>query len=143
MAHRRSSMRAMGSVLTGALLLGATGCSAPLEGVEYVLTNFAIAGPQSLLAGQQQLVLRNDGPTVHEFVVVQGVDTFDDLPLTADGQLLDEEADAIVIIAADEFIEAGAADVLVAVLLPGAVWFVCNIEGHFLGGMAMRAEVQA
>lgn len=93
--------------------------------------------PARVAAGRVRLVVRNKGPVNHELIVVRGPNPR--LPLRADGLTVDEEALDRTTLGAIEPAEPGTSNELGLHLTPGRYELLCNMAGHYLGGM--RAEL--
>ena len=102
--------------------------------------DFKIAAPRKpVRAGAVTLSIHNKGPDSHELVVVRK--PRGELPLRQDGQTVDEDA-----------IEKSTAGVLEPAapghhrlrlhLAPGRYELICNMSGHYLGGMETDLVVQ-
>jgi len=91
--------------------------------------------------GPVTLSVWNNGPSTHEFVVVQSDRPTDELPLAADGLSVDEDA----VVPIDELTEVDAKTrgTLALTLSPGRYVLFCNLEGHYLAGMNAAIEVSA
>ena len=91
--------------------------------------------------GLLTLSIWNEGPTTHEFVVVQSDQAADGLPIGEDGIRVDEDA----MVPVDELEEIGAKTrgILSLSLSPGRYVLFCNLEGHYLAGMRAPLEVIA
>ena len=91
--------------------------------------------------GLVTLSVWNEGPSTHEFVVVQSDGSADELPIAADGISVDEDA----VVPVDELteIESKTRGILSLSLSPGRYVLFCNLEGHYLGGMHASLEVIA
>ena len=95
--------------------------------------DFAILAPKRVAAGNLVLRVANDGPGSHELIVVR-IPT-SGLPYRSDGLTIDEEA-----LARDEpgVLEPalpGSVRNLEVHLAPGRYVLLCNMSGHYLGGM--------
>jgi uncharacterized cupredoxin-like copper-binding protein len=101
------------------------------------MRDFAVDVSGSLAAGPRELVLINDGPTVHELVVARTHHAAGSLPLSADGLSADEPN--LETVGADEFVALGDSDSLFVDLPVGHYVFYCNIDGHY--GSGMHADV--
>lgn len=129
----------------GAVLLLLPGCStepsAPSGPVLRVrIKDFKIRPAlPSLDEGPVTLSVWNEGPSTHEFVVVQSDLPSDELPLGADGLSVDE--DAVVPIDEITQVDAKTQGTLALTLSPGSYVLFCNLEGHYLGGMNASIEV--
>jgi uncharacterized cupredoxin-like copper-binding protein len=96
-------------------------------------SDFHIAAPTQVKAGNVVLRVSNKGPDRHELLVVRSDGQA--LPLRSDGLTVDEEA--------VEKREAGVLEPgapgghreLAVNLAPGRYVFMCNMEGHYMSGM--------
>jgi uncharacterized cupredoxin-like copper-binding protein len=108
--------------------------------VDVTLSDFEIAlGASSAPAGEVTLNVRNEGPTVHEFVVFQTDLAPDELPTDDDGNVAEgedfEPLDEIEDIAVDE------EPTLTLDLEAGQYVLICNIPAHYAQGMAQAFTV--
>ena len=94
--------------------------------------------PKRVRAGEIRLVLKNDGPVEHELLIVRGRRTR--LPLRADELTIDE--DALREAGEIEAVRPGSVSRLRLHLAPGRYQLLCNMAGHFLGGMHAELVVQ-
>jgi len=85
-----------------------------------------------ITAGTVVFRVTNRGPDEHEFIVVR---TDGSLPMRADGITLDEDALEKSILGAIEPAPAGKTNVLRLQLKPGRYALICNMFGHYMGGM--------
>lgn len=140
-------------VLGAACALGAAGCggTGPLtphdlgpSNAEIVTVNerdFAItASPSSVRSGAVVLQDVNRGPESHELIVVRETDA--GLPLRPDGLTLSEEDLAHAIVASLEPGPPGSVRDLRLKLSPGRYVLLCNMEGHYMGGMHAELVVR-
>ncbi len=79
----------------------------------------------------------NQGPSTHEFVVVQSDEAADALP-TADG---DVDEDGVEAVDEVEDIESDATPSLTVDLDPGHYVVFCNLPGHYKQGMSAEFTV--
>ena len=86
-----------------------------------------------------KFTIANDGPSTHEFVVVQTDTAPGDLPV--DGALVSE--DGIDVIGEAEDIAPSTTVDLVLTLDEGQYVIICNIEGHYSQGMNAGLTVGA
>jgi len=118
-----------------ALLLPSTSSGAPAGGRPVKITerDFNISAPKHVRAGDVTFTVTNNGPDTHELIVVRSNGA--PLPLRADGLTVDEaRVDPLI---------AGSLDgggprttrTLHVRLAPGRDVLLCNMAGHFLGGM--------
>jgi uncharacterized cupredoxin-like copper-binding protein len=118
------------------VLLG-TGCAAQTSSTSAVIrvseSDFKISAPKQLSAGDVTLRVRNRGPDAHELIVIklgpQG------LPFRSDGLTVDEDALEHSEAGALEPGRPGAVRDLELHLTRGRYALLCNMSGHFLGGM--------
>jgi uncharacterized cupredoxin-like copper-binding protein len=116
-------------------LMGCSGSSSepsPDASVSVVERDFAIKAPREVPAGTVQISIQNRGPDAHEFILVRSDGT--GLPLRPDGLTLDEDAVEDRTVAALEPGLPGTREVD-ATLTPGRYVMLCNMSGHFMGGM--------
>ena len=85
-----------------------------------------------IAAGTVVFRVTNRGPDEHEFIVVR---TDGSLPMRVDGITLDEDALEKSIVGSIEPAPAGETNVLRLQLKPGHYALVCNMFGHYMGGM--------
>ena len=83
-------------------------------------------------AGRVVFRVTNRGPDEHEFIVVR---TDGGLPLRPDGITLDEDALEKSIVGSIEPAPAGHTNILRVSLHRGRYALVCNMYGHYMGGM--------
>jgi uncharacterized cupredoxin-like copper-binding protein len=102
--------------------------------------DFHIAAPRQVKRGSVRISLRNRGPDHHEFVVVRTRGAR--LPLRSDGLTVDEDAiDKKTVKAVEPFPAGGTHDLSVR-LAPGRYQLLCNMSGHYLGGMHRELVVR-
>lgn len=95
----------------------------------------------SVPAGRVVLHVINKGPVAHEVLVVKATDG--PLPLRADDVTIDEDAIEGATVGVLEPGRPGIARDLPLDLEPGVYSLVCNMSGHFMGGMYADLEVTA
>jgi uncharacterized cupredoxin-like copper-binding protein len=95
--------------------------------------DFRIDAPHTASAGAVTFTVRNRGPVAHELIVVRRSSA--GLPLREDGTTVDEEALEPVTPGALEPGDAGTVRALRVRLAPGRYELLCNMSGHYLGGM--------
>ena len=116
-----------------------TNASAASGAVTAGLSEFKIElGATSAPAGSVTFDVTNNGTTDHEFVVFKTDLPADDLPISADGNTVDEEGDGVT--AVDEIAEFGPETTksLTVDLPAGHYVLICNVPTHYTSGM--RAE---
>jgi uncharacterized cupredoxin-like copper-binding protein len=138
-----------GLVVLGAALLAATsGCSgdSPQHGagkgaqVRVTERDFHIAAPRTVAAGEIRFSVRNKGPDNHEFIVVR--EARSQPPLRPDGLTVDEDAVEKATPGALEPQPPGVS-VLRVRLSPGRYKLLCNMAGHYMGGMHTTLVVRS
>jgi uncharacterized cupredoxin-like copper-binding protein len=123
------------------LVLELSSCGGGGNGVDATLSNFKIdLGKASASSGEVTFNIKNDGPSVHEFVVLKTDLAPDQLPTTQENSvtIADEEASGIEPIDEVEDIAPGASADLKVSLQPGNYVLICNISndgGHYVQGM--------
>jgi uncharacterized cupredoxin-like copper-binding protein len=126
----------LAAALVACLAMGSCGGdSAPSakSTVRVTERDFKISVPQRLAPGVQELSVVNKGPARHELIVVRKHG--DELPLRRDELTVDEDAIEPVEAGALEPGVAGARRMLRVNLKPGRYEFICNMAGHYMGGM--------
>ena len=138
----KSAGRTVRAVIAVLLLLPACSSSPPEHDgpvLSVRIKDFKIhpARP-SVENGMLTLSVWNEGPTTHEFVVVQSDQAADELPIGKDGIRVDEDAMAPV----DELEEIGAKTrgILSLSLSPGHYVLFCNLEGYTWPACAHRSR---
>jgi uncharacterized cupredoxin-like copper-binding protein len=94
--------------------------------------DFHISAPNVVRAGDLRVAVRNTGPDDHEFIVVRLHGKA--LPLRKDGLTVSEDAIERSTVAAVEPAPPGVESVRVK-LKPGRYELLCNMYGHYAGGM--------
>ena len=92
-----------------------------------------------LPAGKVDLSVKNDGPEAHELIVVRETDS--GLPMRKDGLTVDEDAIEKQTLGALEPGQPGGERHLQLHLAPGRYMLICNMSGHYLGGMHAELAV--
>jgi uncharacterized cupredoxin-like copper-binding protein len=126
------------SLLVVALL--APGCSggslearSHLPVVRVTERDFRISAPTRVAAGDVLLSAHNAGPDEHELVVIRAETP--NLPLRSDGITVDEEGVGPSLVGVIEPYAPNSIETLQIHLSPGRYEFICNMSGHYLGGM--------
>jgi uncharacterized cupredoxin-like copper-binding protein len=135
--HTARSKR-LGIVAVAVLLAGGCSTGQPTPRSHGTLVrvterDFHISAPDRASSGDVVLSVTNSGPDDHELIVVRADDPR--LPLRADGLTVDEEGLDSVILGALEPAGPGTVRQLHLHLDPGHYVFLCNMAGHYLGGM--------
>jgi uncharacterized cupredoxin-like copper-binding protein len=129
---------------TAIAMLG-SGCSpsaapVPTSVVHVTERDFKISAPARLRAGDVVLHVRNRGPDSHELLVIKLGPK--GLPLRGDGLTVDEDAVKGNEAGALEPGESGSVRDLDVRLTPGRYVLLCNMSGHYLGGMERTLVVR-
>jgi uncharacterized cupredoxin-like copper-binding protein len=116
---------------------------AAVQRLDVVLRDFAVEPERRVVPpGLTEFRAFNEGPTVHELILVRTDLGADGLPLQADGLTAVEEAATVEFVVADEGIDLGERGGFRAELTPGKYVLYCNLEGHYLGEMHADLEVR-
>jgi len=124
-----------------ALVLALSSCSGGGNGVGATLSNFKIdLDKDSASSGEVIFNIKNNGPSVHEFVVLRTDLAPDQLPTSQENgvTVADEEAPGIESVDEVEDIASGASANLKVNLSPGNYVLICNVPkdgGHYVLGM--------
>lgn len=107
---------------------------------------------ESVAGGSVTFVVTNEGQKEHEFIVIKSETPAGDFPVATDGGMtegeeemghghdIDEEA-AGEVMGEIEDLAAGATNELTLTLEPGHYALICNLEGHYTGGMWADLQV--
>jgi hypothetical protein len=143
MRHKRRP--AVLGLLALAVLI-ATGCSSAKSSNAGATTlrvterDFHITAPKRVSPGDVRLIVRNDGPDAHEFIVIRARGRR--LPLRTDGLTVNEEALEHSTVGVLEPGDRGEVRELTVRLQPGRYQLICNMAGHYLGGMHAQLVVR-
>jgi uncharacterized cupredoxin-like copper-binding protein len=96
--------------------------------------DFHIAAPRRIAPGRVRFVVTNNGPDLHELIVVRDP-TGAPLPMRADGLTVDEDALDPETVGSLEPGAPGSVRGLTLRLRPGRYEIFCNMAGHYMGGM--------
>jgi uncharacterized cupredoxin-like copper-binding protein len=110
----------------------------PINGtpVNVLLKDFKVQHDAAVVpAGTVSFLIRNQGPTTHEVIVVRTDRPPEDLPLQDDGLTVDEEGDGVKFLEEVEGLDIDDRQTLELNLAQGHYVLYCNLEGHYLGGM--------
>jgi uncharacterized cupredoxin-like copper-binding protein len=143
--HRRAGIvsGALASLLAVVAIAGCGGGHAGSSGVSVIkLTerDFRITAPKVVPAGDVRLQVTNDGPDLHELIVVHAP-ADGDLRMRADGLTVDEDALDRVTVGSLEPGAPGSVRELRLRLRPGRYEIFCNMGGHYMGGMHAVLQV--
>ena len=135
---RRPLGAAVAAVAVVAAAVGCSGGTIVAGGsntvVRVVERDFKISAPRRVRAGDVVLQASNRGPVHHELIVVRAPAAGAALPLRADQLTVDEEG----VRGGSSAIEPygpGSIRELRLHLSPGRYILLCNLAGHYLGGM--------
>jgi uncharacterized cupredoxin-like copper-binding protein len=111
--------------------------------VAVTIGDFHIRSSSATVGGGPVVFLvRDKGPSTHEFNVVRTDLPADQLPLRSDGLTVDEESPLMHFIGGIGELDVGDSEALALRLPPGRYVLFCNLEGHYLGGMHALLEVR-
>ena len=102
--------------------------------------DFQIKAPKVVRAGELLLQTKNLGPDTHELLVVRFAGKR--LPLRPDDMTVDEEALKSAMALTVEGFERGRTKEARIHLTPGRYVLLCNMQGHYLGGMHAALTVR-
>jgi uncharacterized cupredoxin-like copper-binding protein len=108
-----------------------TGATVPVTLKDYRILSSITTVP----AGTVSFDIHNRGPSTHEFVVFETASPADGMPLGTDGLTIDEDSSLLRSAGEIAQVDVGESETLVLRLPPGTYVVVCNMEGHYLGGM--------
>jgi uncharacterized cupredoxin-like copper-binding protein len=123
---------------SGSAVASTTAC---IQRVDVIATEYSLTpGTSELAAGATTFVVNNVGATTHEFVVFRTDLPADQLPMTADGVEVDE--DALEAMGEVEDVLPGTSQEFTVTLEPGNYVAICNIENHYAYGMVTTFTVR-
>lgn len=131
--------------ILGLVVLTAAGCSAGASTkpasrtVRVTEKDFRILAPKRVPSGDVTFSVRNKGPEHHELILVRERDRR--LPLRGDDLTVDEDGLGSAVVATLEPESPGVHEVK-AHLRPGRYWLICNMAGHYMGGMRTQMVVE-
>ena len=112
----------------------------PAEELAVSLVEFDVLPESgSVVAGQFDFLVTNDGVALHNLRVIRTDLAADDLPLSGPG--VDEAAAELELVAGSADISSGGTESLSVELAPGSYVLICNVPGHYLSGMQVGFEV--
>jgi uncharacterized cupredoxin-like copper-binding protein len=134
------------AALGGVSVVAAVGCASShsagtsgAKAVQVTVRDFRISAPKHLKAGTVQLSVHNKGPDAHELILIRANGP---LPMRSDGTTVDEDAVEPSTAGALEPEEPNSVSFLTVHLTPGHYEFICNMAGHYLGGMRSELIVE-
>jgi len=92
-------------------------------------------------AGTVIFNVHSQGPSTHELAVFETTRPADQLPLGTDGLRIDEDSSLLREAGELDQVDIGETETFVLRLTPGKYVLVCNMEGHYLGGMYLSLIV--
>jgi hypothetical protein len=130
-----AGMLACAGLLAFAEWSGSGGSSQPSVRIVHITErDFHIRSPRRIAPGRVRLVVTNDGPDLHELIVVRDP-AGTRLPLRTDGLTVNEEALAPEEVGSLEPGVPGSVRGLTLRLRPGRYEIFCNMAGHYMSGM--------
>jgi uncharacterized cupredoxin-like copper-binding protein len=117
---------------------GATAPGGRALGVK--VADFTIKAPKRIAAGNIVFRVRNSGPDMHELILVRAAGG--ELPLRADNLTVDEDALEPRTVSVLEDDHPNTVRDWNVKLEPGRYILVCNMSGHYLGGMRTELVVR-
>jgi uncharacterized cupredoxin-like copper-binding protein len=102
--------------------------------------DFSISAPKHVRAGDVMFTVTNAGPDTHELIVVRSNGR--PLPLRTDGLTIDETRVERRTVGALDGAGPHTTRTLHVHLAPGRYVLLCNMAGHFLGGMHRQLVVR-
>jgi uncharacterized cupredoxin-like copper-binding protein len=134
-----SRIRALSIVAVALMALGAAGCGGGGNSISATTSDFKIElGSSSAKSGEVTFKVKNNGPSVHEFVVFKTDLAPDQLPTKQDEngiEIVDEEGQGVEAVDEIEDIKVGASEDLKVNLQPGKYVVICNLPAHYKQGM--------
>jgi hypothetical protein len=134
--HRRAQT---GLAIATALCF-ATGCSSgasrtggPAAAIRVTERDFAIKAPVHVSRGEVGFTLHNRGPDTHELIIVRTRSSR--LPLRPDGLTVNEEKLEHATVGVIDDVEPDTVRHVRLRLAPGRYELICNMSGHYRGGM--------
>jgi uncharacterized cupredoxin-like copper-binding protein len=126
------------------LALLVAGCGAERDAaspaVGVTVRDFAIDAPRTVRAGDVRLAVHNRGPSTHEVLVIKAPTPA--LPLRRDGITVDETALEDAEAGEVEGTQPGTTRTHTFHLSPGRYELICNMAGHYRGGMRATLVVR-
>jgi uncharacterized cupredoxin-like copper-binding protein len=134
-------MKRFAAIVMSVAALVASGCSAaPAGPVTARLQEFSInLGRGTATPGSVQFSVTNGGSIVHEFVVIDTDTAANALTVGADGTVSEE---GLSVVDEIEDIPVASTQALTVNLSAGHYVLICNLPGHYAGGMRADFQVQ-
>jgi hypothetical protein len=143
----RCISKASRSWLFAPSLIGLVACSSqpsssPGTTVPVILKDYRILSSTATIpAGVVSFQIHSRGPSTHEFVIFETTQAADRMPLGTDGLTIDEDSALLRPAGEVSQVDIGESAELVLRLPVGRYVLVCNMEGHYLGGMHLSMVV--
>ena len=110
--------------------------------VPIVLEDYRIrSSVTTVSAGTVTFNVYSRGPSTHELAVFETIRPADQLPMGSDGLRIDEDSSLLREAGELEQVDIGETETFALRLTPGTYVLVCNMEGHYLGGMRLSLVV--
>ena len=135
-----AGLATLAATLSGCASASGADVAPPGKTVRVDERDFRIGAPDELRAGKVTFRVHNRGPDTHELLVVR--ERGGELPLRSDGLTIDEDAVQRDTVGTLEPGRPGSIRVLGVRLEPGRYVLLCNMSGHYLGGMDHDLVVQ-
>lgn len=108
-----------------------------------VIEDYRIRSSVSMVeSGMVTFNIHSKGPSTHEMAVFETTRPPDQLPMGTDGLRIDEDSPLLREAGELEQVDIGQTETIALRLRPGRYVLVCNMEGHYLGGMYLPLVVQ-
>ena len=107
------------------------GANVPVTLKDYQIRSSVTSVP----AGTVIFNVQSQGPSTHELAVFKTTRPADRLPLSTDGLRIDEDSSLLREAGQLDQVDIGETERFILRLSPGTYVLVCNMEGHYLGGM--------
>ena len=115
--------------------------SGPAGDVAASETDYRISMPTKLRAGHHTIALTNDGKEGHELLVFRTDLDASDLPVDADGDVVEDAPELELVLDSGDALRSGAGQSLPVTLDPGHYVAACNLPGHYRLGMRLDITV--
>ena len=137
MRTMRYLMAAAGLALAASSLASCSSKNSTNAELKVAENEFSVdASRATAVAGRVRVTVRNDGKVVHELVAFRTDLDEGSLPLTSQGDRIDEQATGVTHIDPEaEDIGPGKSKTITMELPAGRYVFVCNLAGHYGQGM--------
>jgi uncharacterized cupredoxin-like copper-binding protein len=135
-------LRTIAPALAAGLIAGcgSSGSAPAGPALRVTVRDFKIEAPRTARAGEVRIAVHNKGPDTHEVFIVRA--EHDALPLRRDGITVDEAALEDDEVGEVEGTAPGATTVKTFHLAAGRYELICNMAGHYRGGMRRTLVVR-